>query len=402
MPRVGYVVKRYPRYSETFIVNELLAHEAAGMEAVIFALRPPNDTHFQDAIARVRAPVHYLPHAGLRARELWSALSKAALSPGELALGLEAAAGMDVVDVHQSLLLAEQIREHGLTHLHAHFASSPAAVARLAARLAGITYSLTAHAKDIFHDDVDRPALRARLGDASVVVTVSNFNVSHLRDVEGADPDRILRIYNGLDLETFPFEAPAQRPDRIVAVGRLVEKKGFGDLVEACSLLRDLGRHFSCRIIGAGPREGDLRNAISRMGLEGVVTMSGPLPQSEIRREVGSAAVFAAPCVVGEDGNRDGLPTTLLEAMALGTPCISTDVTGIPEILQHGETGLMVPQHAPKELAFAMDRLLLDPSERVRLAVGARGVIERGFDVHHNTARLRQAFLGANVEGDAR
>ena len=390
--KIGYVVKRYPRYSETFIVNELLAHEASGMETCIFALRPPSDTHFQDAIARVRAPVRYLRHAGTKARELWDAMAALRTHPDSLMAGLEANWDVEVVDLYQALQLAQHVRTLELDHLHAHFASSPTTVARLAAKMADISYSFTAHAKDIFHEDVDSSDLCEKLRDASAVVTVSDFNTRHLTSIEPTVQGRLRRIYNGMDLETFRFESPVSRPPLILAVGRLVEKKGFADLLEACALLRADGRRMSCRIIGAGLLEDALRERIEQLQLGEFVELVGPLPQAQIRQEVQSAAVFAAPCVISENGDRDGLPTTLVEAMALGTPIISTDVTGIPEILEDGVTGLMVPQHDPRRLAVALGRLLDDAELRQKLAGRARQLIEGRFDIRRNTAELRELF----------
>jgi colanic acid/amylovoran biosynthesis glycosyltransferase len=399
--RVGYVVKRYPRYSETFIVNEILAHEAAGLEVEIFALRPPVDTHFQDAIARVRAPVSYLPRAGARPRDLWQAMRSLRDEPERLMAGLEAGWDDDGADVHQALELAKAVRARGIRHLHAHFGSSPATVARLAAFFTGITYSFTAHAKDIFHEDVDFEALKQKLRDAFSVVTVSDFNIRYLSNLEPAAAANLVRIYNGMHLDSFQLADPKERTQRILAIGRLVEKKGFGDLVDACGLLKAAGRPIECRIVGAGTAEDEdkIRRRIVDQGLEDCIEMTGPLPQEEVRREFASAGLFAAPCVVGEDGNRDGLPTTLLEAMAIGTPCISTDVTGIPEVIKDGDTGLVVPQHDPERLAAAIGRLLDDGSLRVRLAQGARKLIEQDFDIHSNTARQRAIFSEAIALG---
>jgi len=261
--------------------------------------------------------------------------------------------------------------------------------------MAGISFSFTAHAKDIFHEDVEPERLRQKQRSAAAVITVSDFNLRHLRENDAASADHVVRIYNGLDLETFRFQAPRARPKRIVAVGRLVEKKGFGVLLDACSVMAEAGQDFECRIIGAGPLEADLRQHIDEIGLGARVALEGPLPQARIREEVQKAAVFAAPCVIGADGNRDGLPTTLLEAMALGTPCISTDVTGIPEIVRQDETGLLVPQRDPAALARAATRLLEDPDTRVRLAIEARRLIETHFDVADNTARQREIFRSA-------
>ena len=178
----------------------------------------------------------------------------------------------------------------------------------------------------------------------------------------------------------------------MIAVGRLVEKKGFDVLVEACAIMASKGVDFDCSIIGTGPLEAELRNLIEARGLQGRVSMPGPLAQSDMRGRVQDAAVMAAPCIVGEDGNRDGLPTTLLESMALGTPAISTDVTGIPEAIRHGETGIIVPQHNAQKLADALTNLLAEPRKREQLAQNARKLIEAEFDVMKSAARMRTVF----------
>lgn len=398
---VGYVVKRYPRYSETFIVNEILAHEARGLRLAIFSLLPPNDAIFQDIIARVRTPVTYVTLEWLRAVDLWTALMAAKDDVPNIASALEVARGVEVRDVYAALRLARAARDLGIHHLHAHFGSSATTVTRLAARFAGLTYSFTAHAKDIFHESVQDEDMRRKLTDAAAVITVSDFNCAHLRAVYGSAAAGVCRIYNGLDLAHFPYRGPAERPPRIVAVGRLVEKKGFADLVEACALLAGRGRLFRCEIIGGGDLQPDLCSQIERLGLTGLVEMLGPLPQSEVIRHVQGAAALAAPCVVGRNGDRDGLPTVLLEAMALGTPCVSTDVTGIPELVRHEETGLLVAQRDPAGLAAALERLLVDPGLRVELAAEARRLIEAEFDIHRNTAQLRAVFHEAVGLGPA-
>jgi colanic acid/amylovoran biosynthesis glycosyltransferase len=384
--KIGYVVKRYPRFSETFIVNEILAHEAAGVPIEIFSLLPPTDSHFQDVIARVRAPVHYLPGEGSKVPSFWSTLGQAAGELPNFWHQLGKARTEEVRDVAQGIALARQVRHRGIHHLHAHFASAPTTVARLAAMFAGVTYSFTAHAKDIFHNGVQAEDLTVKFRDAVRAVTVSDFNVRYLRDIAA---DKIVRVYNGIDLLRFPYTPPVKRAPRIVGIGRLVEKKGFSDLISACRLLKERGCDFHCEIIGTGDQELMLRAQIEQLALQPHVTLPGPRPQAEIISHLQSASVLAAPCVVGEDGNRDGLPTVLLEAMALGTPCVSTDVTGIPEVVRHNHTGLIIAQRSPAALAEALYQLLTNSTERVRLAAEARRLIEAEFDVHKNAGRIR-------------
>jgi glycosyltransferase involved in cell wall biosynthesis len=402
--RVGFVVKRYPRYSETFIVREILAHERAGLSIEIFALRPPIDGHFQDLIARVRARVNYLylPAEGIfsepmsaathTANHFWRAIVEAGERLPDLWTALGEVRDAQARDIYQALQLAREVRLKRLDHLHAPFANEAATVARLAARFAGVTYSFTARAKDIFHESVNPDDLRRKLRDASGVVTVSDFHLDYLRRTYGPLAAHVQRIYNGLDLDEFPYESPRDRPARIVAIGRLVEKKGFPDLIDACALLAGRGCAFICRIIGNGPLKADLQAQIERLGLQERVQLVGPRPQREIIEEVHGAAVLAAPCIVCPDGDRDGLPNVIQEALALGTPVVSTDVTGIPEVVRHGETGLRVPQHDPSALAAALERLLADAALRVELAARARRFMEAEFNIHRNTSHRREIF----------
>jgi glycosyltransferase involved in cell wall biosynthesis len=393
--RVGYVVKRYPRFAETFVVSEILAHEAAGLELEIFSLYPPNDTHFQDRLASVRAPVTYLPADGLRAVEFWAGVRQsAAVVPGVCA-ALNDVRDEEARDVYQGLLLAREVRARSISHLHAHFASVATSVTRIAARFAGVPYSFTAHAKDIFHASVNPDAFRRKLVDAAAVVTVSDYNVAYLGRTYGIAASKVRRIYNGLDFTQLEASSARERPPLIVAVGRLVEKKGFAYLVEACRILSSRGRQFECLIIGTGLQEMALRAQIERLQLASCVRLLGPRPRSEVLRHMRTAAVCAVPCVVGSDGDRDGLPTVLLESMAVGTPCVASDVTAIPEAIRDGRTGFVVPQKDPLALAAACERLLQDSDLRVGIAARARQLVETEFDVRRNSSELRELFLPA-------
>lgn len=389
---VGYVVKRYPRFSETFIVTEILAHEAAGVPIEIFSLRPPCDTHFQDAIARVRAQVTYLPSEGVRASDAWSMLQDAAARLPGVWSTLGAFPHPVARDVWQSAALARHVADRGIRHLHAHFATAPTTVASMAARMAGITFSFTAHARDIYGPEVHQDDLGRKLAHAAAAITVSDYNADYLRQTFGPVADRVTRVYNGLPLDEFPYQVPDERAPLILGVGRLVEKKGFDVLIDACGILARAGTPFACRIVGAGALEATLREQITRLALESHVELLGPLPRLDVVRHVQGAAVMAAPCVVSTDGDRDGLPTVLLEAMALGTPCVSTSVTGIPEVLHEGVTGVLVPERNPQQLAEALDRLLRDRALRVRIASAARALIERSFDERQNAEHIRDIF----------
>lgn len=397
--KIGYVVKRYPRYSETFIINEILAHEAAGLPIAIYSLYPPTDTHFQNVLSCVRSPVHYLPQDIPKSAYFWSVMKEC----GEWLPGfwgeIPNAAHTEPRELYQAMHLALAVKQEGLTHLHAHFATAPTTVAQLAAKFSGITYSFTAHAKDIFHHTVQKEVLGRKMSEATAVVTISNFNGEYLRSQFGKAAARVVRIYNGLDLDRFKFSPPVRRSRRIIAVGRLVEKKGFTDLIHACARLRLESVEFECLIAGAGEMENRLRNQIHELRLQDQIHLIGPRPQADLMELVQSAAVLAAPCVVSEDGNRDGLPTVLLEAMALGTPCVATPVTGIPEVVRHERTGLLVPSHDPQRLAAALQRLLNHHELRIHLAAQARQLIDSEFDIQQNANQLRKFFAPGNRSG---
>lgn len=392
--KVGYVLKRYPRFSETFVVNEILANEQAGLKMEIFALRPVQETHFQESIARVRAPVSHIPDRSRTPATLWALLERAeAAFPGATARAL--ATGGSADDVCQALAIALECRTRGVGHLHAHFGTVATTVARIAATVAGIGYSFTAHAKDIYHDYGKDTGLAEMTRDADAVVTVSDYNLVHLSKTFPAAAERLVRIYNGLDLDRLGWRAPDPEAGEILAVGRLVEKKGFHVLIEALLILADRGLNQRCRIIGQGEELAHLAAQIEGSGLSANVTLEGPRTQGAVIQAMRQAAVLACPCVVGRDGNRDGLPTVLLEAMALGLPVVASDVTGIPELVRDGETGLIAPTGDSQALADALQRALGDTALRARLSVAGRALMERDFDIHRNAAALREIFAAS-------
>jgi len=390
--RIAYVLKMFPRFSQTFVVNELLAHQAAGRTMDIFSLRLPDDARFHESVSKVDSRVIRIKRpAGRSATFLATLHETQRLLPDTLRV-IADNPGVSASDMEQAMELACRARRLGIDHLHAHFGTIATTTSRLAARMAGITYSFTAHAKDIFHESVEQDVLRAKLADAAAVITVSDYNLKYLQAKYGDAARHVVHIDNGLELSDFPFAEPAERDPLILAVGRLVEKKGFDVLIRACAHLKQRGVSFRCEIAGDGELAGALTELIRQQEVDSNVCLIGPQPQAVIREKLQRASVLAAPCVVASNQDRDGLPTILLEGMAMGAPCVSTDVTGIPEILEDGETGLSVPQHDAEGLADACQRLLARPDLRVRLARNARGLVERRFDIRVNAARIRKLF----------
>jgi colanic acid/amylovoran biosynthesis glycosyltransferase len=390
-PRIAYVLKVYPRTSQTFVLTEILAHERAGLEMDIFSLRRTDDTRFHAALAKVQSPVFQIARAGSKATLVLNELREHAEHLPQLWQVVQESSA-NAEDLLQAARLSRAIVERGIVHMHAHFGTVATVVARLAAKITGVGYSFTAHAKDIFHEIVEEEVLLKKLADAVGVITVSQFNVNYLRDKYADAAAGVRLIYNGLDLDEFTFEPEDNRPPLILAVGRLVEKKGFSYLLEACALLRARGVSFRCEIVGGGELESALQLQFQELELEDCVKLCGPMSQSDVKRKIRQARLLAAPCVHAANDDRDGLPTILLEAMALGTACISTPVTGIPEVLRHVETGLMVAERDEVALSDACERLLFDQDLREGLVRNGRKLVEEYFDIDKNTAKIRSFF----------
>lgn len=398
MRRIGYVVKVYPRFSETFIVTEILAREEAGDHIEVVALRPTNDPRFHPELARVRASVSYLPRP-TRPSGLWDVLRSGAENAAirdAIAQNLAELLAADPDDAVQSVALAAHADAAGLTHLHAHFASAATTVVRLASLLTGIPYSFTAHAKDIFHESVDHDALRRKIADAAYIATVSDFNLRFLGSLAPEHAARIHIVPNAIELERFPYRDPARHtgPLHIAAVGRLVAKKGFDVLLEAVARLHGQVP-MQVTLAGGGELAESLAHRVRELGLENVVRMPGPIRQDEVSALLREADVFVAPCVVGDDGNADGLPTVILEAMATGVPCISTRVTGIPEVVLDGRTGMLCAPGDDRDLARALLRVAQGEVDVIRLARAARTLVTQRHDARANAAQ--HAALTAGI-----
>ncbi len=395
MSRVGYVLKVYPRFSETFVVTEILAREAAGEDLAIFALRPTTDSRFHPEIARVKAPVRWIPR-NLKGQEQWLQLTSGLHSDEarrRFAQLLPVLATLPGDEVAQGVGLAKAVEEEGITHLHAHFASLAGRIAWIASRLSGVPFTVTTHAKDIFHESVDREWLRRICSDADRVIAISLFNEDYLAEVLAGTGARVSLLRNGLELSRFPYrgcEGGRRRaePLRILAVGRLVPKKGFDDLLDALHLLKTKGREVHLDLAGEGELAAHLAGRVAQLGLARQVNLLGPRTQSEVRDLLSQADLFAAPCRIADDGNMDGLPTVVLEAMATGTPVVATAVTGLPEAIHDGDTGILLTPGDVTGLAEAIEDVDEGRVNGPALARAARTLIEEEFDAARQALRL--------------
>ena len=401
---IAYVLKRYPRLTETFILNEIRAMERLGVRLHIFSLLPPEPPPHHPMVAEVRAPVT-APATGFAARAREIARAHAAMiaaAPLRYARAFGTALRRTATSRHpvslwrqfaRAGIVADTCRRERLGHIHAHFANAPTAVAHFAHLMSGIPFSFTAHAKDIY---LSRPAvLRRHLQAAEVTATCTGYNADHLRRLApGIDPRKIRLVYHGIDLGAFaaspsrPSAAAAARP-RILAVGRLVPKKGHEDLIAACAALRDQGVDFDCEIVGSGPLRDSLAAEIRRHDLEDRLTLRGAMTHADLIEHYRRAQLFVLAPRIAEDGDRDGIPNVIAEAMAVGVPVVATDVSGIPELVRHERTGLLAPSRDPAALAAAMQRLLEDRALAERLATSARDLLTREFDLWETTRALQ-------------
>ena len=408
-PRVGYLLKKFPRLSETFILNEILELQRQDVDVHVLSLYTPDDGRIHGAVAELVNPITFVPE--LRLRELYRRFSE---HRGDLkALMVRAGLALDYLFdlgeydglpvMKRALAVALEVQRLELDHIHAHFATISARTALAVKLLTGVSYSLTAHAKDIYRSTV-KPAQFARLVDESeCLVTVCDYNRNHiLSELAPGRDQKVRRIHNGVDLERFRPKAPGPRrtddPPNILGVGRLVPKKGFALLIRACAELRDRAVPFRCKIVGDGEERQALDDLVESLNLGDRVELTGGLPQDRLVPLYGQADIVCLPCVTDTDGNRDALPTTLLEALACGVAVVSTPVVGIPEIVIDGQNGRLVPEGDLPLLVIALEELLLNADLRSRFAEQGRLRAEQCFDLKQNVRRLCEQFPARFLE----
>ncbi len=408
--KIGYVLKRFPRLSETFILNEILELERLGAQIQIYSLIDVTlleaESLRHGLVRELKSPVAYLtPRQPLKK---WRVKVGRFDDSGFVQRSLKEICGGDVPHDSILLLLAALVgnlaKAQGVGHLHAHFGTEATHLAMLVSRLAGVPYSFTAHAKDIYDQSVDGALLRQKIREAKFVVTVSDYNRRHLAElVTEETATKLIRLYNGIDLDRFqPDQATLRKSDLILAVGRLEQKKGFQDLIQACALLGDTrrpaaterqrGESVRCLIVGEGRERQTLENEIRRLSLGNQVVLAGAQTQEQLIETFKLATVLVLPCVISSTGDRDALPTVLLEAMAAGLPVISTRLAGIPEIIEDGKTGLLVPPGEPAQLARAIAEVLDHPELQRSFGRAGRAKVERLFDLRKNVPVLFELF----------
>lgn len=407
---VAYVLWRYPTRSETFIRREVQALRDAGVSLEVFALETDDPPIAPDPASPAGAVAYFGPESHDVGRS--SVLEWLRRRPWTVLrlwlfiVGYRYDRRVKTWWGDRDLLflggqLASVLAKHRITHVHSPWANHHAIVAFVASRLLGATFSVQARAYEI-HRSTESKAVADRLRFAEFVVTNSRYNERHLRETlgpSGVPPVHV--VYNGVELVRFPADAGGDRapgPCRLLAVGRLVEQKGFRYLLQACALLRDRGVSFRCEIIGAARASLDavtgleLRMLLSELGLESTVVFRGAQDFSHVLDAYRGADVFVLPCVRARDGSHDITPNSLIEAMAMGLPVISTSSGAIAEIVDHDRDGLLVPPGDARALAAALERLIHDAALRQQLGVAARKKVEERFDIERNVTQRVALF----------
>jgi glycosyltransferase involved in cell wall biosynthesis len=397
--RVAYLMSWFPAPTETFVLHEMLELRSQGLEIDVFPLfgaakgprHPGADemverTHYTRGLSLelVLAQLHWLgtrPRAYLRA---WArAIAGNLRSPGFLVRAL--------VVVPRAAAIARHVEARGLAHVHAHWATHPALAALVIRELTNVGYSFTAHAHDLY---LDRAMLDEKIRDAKRVVTISEFNrrlIGELYGPEAAAKTTVIRC--GVDVRKFrPRAAPVRNERPLIAcIAGLRDYKGQRHLVDACARLRDRGLRFRCVLVGEGPERPALERQIAALRLPEVELLGGR-PQGEVRELLANADVMVHPSVTTPAGMMDGIPVALMESMASGCPVISTRVSGIPELVEHDRSGLVVEPEDPVALADAIERLITDPALAARLGREGRRAVIRRFTLRRNGVRLLREF----------
>jgi len=392
-PVLGMILKGFPRISETFISNEIRLIEQHGIPVHIFSMRQPRESFCHPSVKKIRARVDYLPETIISRRlpqMLKHNLHLAARQPARYARALGIAArryrrtrkSATLKHLLQAGYLVNYgLANRGIVHLHAHFAHSPTSVAMFSSWLSGLPFSFTAHAKDIYTSNARQ--LREKLSMAAFAVTCTEYNRRHLIGLGPNGHTPIHRIYHGIDLSLFNGRATRTAPTppyRILSIARLTAKKGLPTVFKALARLQQQGIAFEYTLIGDGDDRDKTLDLIQTLGLSERTRWLGTLPHDVVREHYRQSDIFALGCEVAANGDRDGIPNVLVESLAMGVPVVATRVSAIPEIIAHGETGLLVEPGRPDQMADAIRQGLEDQDLRGNLIAAGRRRVQAGFD----------------------
>jgi glycosyltransferase involved in cell wall biosynthesis len=398
MALFAYLFERFPSFGQTFCYREVAELYRQGNTPPIFSIRNPKDEPPQDWDTHIVERVHYLPGEKELLDDVGRASKNGRLTSEIIAALDEWGRRTDFLRLYQAVYVGLRLQDLGIDHVHAHFAGMAARTAFWIAKFFPITFSFTAHANDIFAPRKFEIGLDKLVESARAIITETDYSEKFLRELFSERADRIHRVYNGLNLAEFgPANFSADLP-MIVAIGRLIAKKGFSSLIRACALLFEHGRPFRCEIFGEGPLESQLRAQIEESGLKELVKLPGAKPQHELRERLAAASAFVLSSVPEAEGGMDNLPTVIMEAMATGLPVVSTRIGGIPEMVIDNETGFLVRPEDPVALADAIEKVIYDRSLGQKLGQAGHRRAQTLFSIEKNVRDLC-ALLDARRAG---
>ena len=388
MAPFAYLFERFPSFGQTFCYREVAELYRQGITPPIFSIRNPKDEPAQDWESRIVGRVHYLPQEKELLDDVRLASKKGKLTPEIVAALDDWGRRTDFLRLYQAVYVGLRLQEAGIGHVHVHFAGMAARTAFWIAKFFPITFSFTAHANDIFAPRNFEIGLDKLVQEARVIITETDYAERFLRERFPERVDRIHRIYNGLNLAEFRRASFSSEPPLIVAIGRLIAKKGFANLIRACALLVERVTSFRCEIFGEGPLENQLRGQIAELGLQDRIELAGAKPQHEIRDRLAGASAFVMPSVPEAGGGMDNLPTVIMEAMATGLPVVSTRIGGIPEMVVENETGFLVQPEDAVALAGAIERVTNDRPLGQKLGQAGHKRAQTLFSIDKNAREL--------------
>jgi len=388
MASFAYLFERFPSFGQTFCYREVAELDRQDVAPPIFSIREPKNEPPQDWDTHIVERVHYLPEEKELLEDVQRAAKKRKLGTDILAALDEWGRGTDFLRLYQAVYVGLRLKEIGVDHVHAHFAGMAARTAFWINKFFSIPFSFTAHANDIFVPTHFEVGLDKLVDTARAIITETDYAAQFLRERFPERAGRVHRIYNGLDFSEFGRADFSSVPPLIVAVGRLIPKKGFSDLIRACELLAEHGKSFRCEIIGEGLIENELRGQIDELCLQDKVVLTGAKPQSQLRRRLAAANVFVLPSVIDPEGGMDNLPTVIMEAMATGLPVVSTNIGGIPEMVIENETGFLVQPGDAVAMADAINKIVGDASMARRLGQSAYEQARTLFSIEKNVREL--------------
>ena len=413
--KIAYIMSRFPKITETFILYEILELRRLGLEIEIFPLVTENEPIKHSEVEAMVKHVHYhsvfsgailaaqlywlYRHPWNYLRAWWKAIH------GNFGSGKFLARALVVVPL--AALFARQMQILGIEHIHAHWATHPTLAAYVVQQLTGLPFSFTIHAHDLY---VERPMLEEKIRPASFVVTISEYNRQLLQELYGVTAaNKTVVVHCGIDLEVFQPQTAknSTAPFTIICIASLEEYKGHPYLLEACAQLKAQGINFHCLLVGEGNHRPQLEAQIRQLGLTNHITLLGHQPRSRVQELLAEADVMVLPSVVATSGKKEGIPVALMEALAMRLPAIATRISGVPELIDDGKTGLLVPERDVQALVAALLRVYRNPELGKQLGAAGRLKVKQEFNLRHNVARLynllNQDWAGrdtANIPGN--